>query len=121
MADGIPSGRITVSGVVLDSDMDSINNNKIVLSILTSDPYTGETIRLDNVVLKQNNPALPDTIGENQPVTVNIANYDSYRRRNTSAMSAMISPTNVSAINKSLPEHVKVKYRCFFIKTNNSM
>jgi len=108
MAD-IPSGRIVIHGVIIDSDMDNIDNNKIKVSVITRDPQTGETIRLDNVVLKQNNPSLPDTIGENQPVTITAQSYDAYRRRNTAAMSASVSPTNVPAINKSLPDHVKVK------------
>jgi len=105
----IPSGRVTISGIILDSGMDAVDPNKIVTTVLTKDPYTGESVRLNNVVLKQSASAAPDTIAEDQPVTITAASYDAYRRKNIAAMSASVAPTAVPALNTALPDQVKVK------------
>lgn len=109
MGDNIPAGKVTVQGIILDSKVDNLDSGKISCTVLTKDPYTGESIRLDNVSLKQNNPAIPDTIDDNQKVTVTAPSYDAYRRRNTVAISAMVAPEEVKATNAALPDHVKVK------------
>jgi hypothetical protein len=105
----LPEGEITIDGVILDSQVDFLNPSSIKVTILSRDPFTGENIRLDNVQLKQANPAMPVPVGENQKCKVSAASYESYRKRIISTMEAYVAPEAAPVQNKAIPEHVKIK------------
>lgn len=106
---GVPEGQITAKGIIIGTYVDTLNPINITATVVTKDPYTGETIKLQGVVVKQNNPSLPDTISDNQQCILTAPSYDAYRKRMVNGMHVAVAPESVPPMNRSLPEHVRVK------------
>lgn len=105
----VTEGEIKVKGIILSSNVDYTNPTEVRLNILTRDPVTAETVTLENVLLKQANPAFPQAVSENQQIEVVVPSYQQYRSKIVTNMYAVAPPEPPPIQNKALPEPVKFK------------
>jgi len=116
---GIPQGPFTITAVlspnspithtgVLDEDKD-INDGDIVVDIIAQDPYTGNTIYLNQVKYKQVFGSVVTGISNDEVFDLHCMVYSDLKIRDVSTMYVTSKPTTTTVQNKALPKAVKVK------------
>jgi len=119
---GPPSGSFVTSAVLVPDGQGNrsqhtgrigsgnvITGGNLIVNVVASDPYTGQTARLDNVTVEQSAGTLVNGIPPDGVFDLHVPSYEAFRRRDVSSMRATLRSTSGVVQNQSLPSQVRVR------------
>lgn len=119
---GPPSGGFVTSAVLVPDGQGNrsqhtgtvgsgnvITGGSLIVNVVASDPYTGQTARLDNVRVEQSFGTLVNGMPPDGVFDLHVQSYEAFRRRDVSGMHATLRSTSGVVQNQSLPQQVRVR------------
>ena len=116
-----PSGSFTTVGALLENNGERtkyagtltsdnvLTGGDLIISVVASDPYTGQAVRLDNIRVESSIGTLVTGIPADGLFELSCPSYENFVKRITTGISAKPISKGVTVQNQSLPDPVKIR------------
>lgn len=116
-----PSGPFTTVGALLDNNGEKtkytgtmtsgnvLTGGDLVITVVARDPYTGQSVRIDNVKVESGIGTLVTGIPADGIFELSCPSYENFRKRISTGISAKPISKAVTVQNQAMPDPVKIR------------